>query len=276
MALYINTNTNAMTAENNLDTTEAALNTATEDLSSGLRINTAADDAAGYSIVEDLTAQSEGLSQAESNTQDAVSLVQTADGALNSVEEILQRIRELAVEYSGGTLSSADQGAIVSEINQLASEIDDISAQSQFNGITLFDGEALTFQVGANDGNTISITLSSLTGSTGIISGVDTVAGDLTSSSVLSTINSMIDDVSTQASELGAVQNRLSYTLDNLESYSENLSSASSTIQDVDIASEMTTYTQESVLEQSGISVLAQAEQQPQQVLKLIEDGMQS
>jgi flagellin len=158
MSLFINTNSEAMVAQNNLSTTESSLNTAMTDLSSGLRINTAADDAAGYAITEDLTSQVNGLDQANSNAQDATSLVQTADGALNDVGQMLQRVRELAVEYQGGTLDSTDQNAIVSEVQQLSSQIEQIGNQAQFNGISLFapNGSTgtgnLTFQVGANDG----------------------------------------------------------------------------------------------------------------------------
>ena len=287
MSLIINTNAEALIAQNNLTGTENGLNTAMTDLSSGLRINTAADDAAGYAITEDLTSQVNGLNQANSNAQDATSLVQTADGALNDVAQMLQRVRELAVEYQGGTLDSTDQNAIVSEVQQLASQIEQIGNQAQFNGISLFaptgaNGTGnLTFQVGANDNEVISIKLQALVGTNGIISLVDTItsgigkAGSATSLSlgangVLATLSAMIDAVSTLASAFGAVQNRLSYTMNNLSTYSENLTSAQSTIQDVDMAAEMTEFTKDQILEQSGISMLSQAEQNPQQVLKLL------
>ena len=287
MSLIINTNTEALIAQNNLSNTEGALNSAMTDLSSGLRINTAADDAAGYAITEDLTSQVNGLNQANSNAQDATSLIQTADGALNDVEQMLQRIRELAVEYQGGTLDSTDQNAIVSEVQQLGSQIEQIGTQAQFNGISLFDPVGangtgnLTFQVGANDAEVISITLQALVGTKGILSLVDTITSgiggtggassiSLGVSGVLATLSVMIDAVSTLASTFGAVQNRLSYTMNNLSTYSENLTSAQSTIQDVDMASEMTEFTKDQILEQSGISMLSQAEQNPQAVLKLL------
>jgi flagellin len=200
---------------------------------------------------------------------------------------MLQRVRELAVEYQGGTLDSTDKNAIVSEVQQLASQIEQIGNQAQFNGISLFAPTGatgtgnLTFQVGANDNEVISIKLQSLVGSHGVISLVDTItsgigkAGSSTSLSlgangVLATLSSMIDSVSTLASEFGAVQNRLSYTMNNLSTYSENLTAAQSTIQDVDMASEMTEFTKDQILEQSGISMLSQAEQNPQQILKLL------
>lgn len=281
MSLFINTNSEALVAQNNLSNTENALNSAMTSLSSGLRINTAADDAAGYAITQDLSAQVSGLNQANANAQDATSLVQTADGALNDVTQMLQRVRELAVEYQGGTLASTDQNAIISEVQQLASQIEQLGSQAQFNGISLFASGSLTFQVGANAGETISIKLEALTGSTGVVSLIDTVtsgigqAGSNTSLSlgdnnVLTTLTSMIDSVSTLASAFGAVQNRLSYTMSNLSTYSENLSAAQSTIQDVDMAAEMTTFTKDQILQQSGISMLSQAEQNPQAVLKLL------
>jgi flagellin len=286
MSLIINTNSEALVAQNNLTGTESSLNTAMTDLSSGLRINTAADDAAGYAITEDLTSQVNGLNQANSNAQDATSLIQTADGALNDVEQMLQRVRELAVEYQGGTLDSTDQNAIVSEVQQLVCQIDQIGNQAQFNGISLFAPTGtggtgnLTFQVGANDSEVIAITLQALTGSNGLLKSIDSITTDLTgggttfslgAAGILSTISNLIDSVSTLASEFGAVQNRLSYTMDNLSTYSENLTSAQSTIQDVDMASEMTEFTKDQILEQSGISMLSQAEQNPQQVLKLLQ-----
>jgi flagellin len=286
MSLIINTNSEALIAQNNLTGTESSLNTAMTDLSSGLRINTAADDAAGYAITEDLTSQVNGLNQANSNAQDATSLIQTADGALNDVEQMLQRVRELAVEYQGGTLDSTDQNAIVSEVQQLVCQIDQIGNQAQFNGISLFAPTGtggtgnLTFQVGANDSEVIAITLQALTGTNGLLKSIDSITTDLTgggttfslgAAGILSTISNLIDSVSTLASEFGAVQNRLSYTMDNLSTYSENLTSAQSTIQDVDMASEMTEFTKDQILEQSGISMLSQAEQNPQQVLKLLQ-----
>lgn len=281
MSLFINTNSEALIAQNNLNNTQMSLSGAMTDLSSGLRINTAADDAAGYAITQDLNSQVRGLNQANSNAQDATSLVQTADGALNDVAQMLQRVRELAVEYKGGTLDSTDKNAIVSEVQQLASQIEQIGNQAQFNGISLFAPGGttgtgnLTFQVGANTGETISITLQALTGSGGIISQIDSIGStgtgiSLGDANVLTTLTNMIDSVSTLASNFGAVQNRLSYTMSNLSTYSENLNSAQSTIQDVDMAAEMTEFTKDQILEQSGISMLSQAEQNPQQILKLL------
>jgi flagellin len=318
MALYVNTNSEAIIAQNNLSTTENSLNTAMTDLSSGLRINTAADDAAGYAISEDLTSQVNGLNQSTNNAQDATSLIQTADGALNDVGMMLQTIRSLTVEYNGGTLDSTDKDAIVSEVQQLVSQIVQVGQQAQFNGISLFDTAGastaglstatgtvggvsvqyatLTFQVGANDGQTISVSLVNLVtanGKTGILDELQvmvsnslnissaTVTGAATKTDAnigntngqygsLSLISAAIDQVSALAADFGAVQNRLSYTLDNLSTYSENLTSAQSTITDVDMASEETEFTKDQILEQAGISMLSQAEQNPQAILKLL------
>jgi flagellin len=286
MALYVNTNSEAIIAQDNLNTTESALNTSMTDLSSGLRINTAADDSSGYAISEDLTSQVNGLNEATNNANNAVSLVQTADGALNDVGQMLQTIRELTVEYQGGTLDSTDQNAIISEVQQLAAQISQIGGQAQFNGIYLFNPSAntttgaggnLTFQVGADQGQVITIKLQDLTGSSylqAVLSiGVGVGSGgtiSLGEASALTSLTTLIDNVSTLASEFGAVQNRLSYTLDNLSTYSENLTSAQATITDVDMASEETEFTKDQILEQAGISMLSQAEQNPQAVLKLL------
>jgi flagellin len=264
MSLTINTNTDAIVAHNNLVNTDQAMSNAMADLSSGLRINTAADDAAGYAISEDLTGQTNGLMQATQNAQDAVSMVQTADGTLNDVEQMLQRIRELAVEYGNGTNDSQDKAAIQSEVDQLTSEISRVGSTAQFNGITLFaSATSITFQIGANDGDTISITTATMSSMVGTVS--------LGGASTLSTIDSYINAVSAQAATFGAVQNRLSYTLDNLATYSENLTAAQSSIQDVDMASEETTFTKEQILEQAGVSMLAQANSDPQMILKLLQ-----
>jgi flagellin len=269
MSLIINTNTEAMVAQNNLSNTETALSGAMTDLSSGLRINTAADDAAGYAISEDLTGQTNGLTQATSNAQDAVSLIQTADGTLNDVEQMLQRVRELAVQYGAGTLSTSDQAAIQSEVNQLMSEIQRVGQTAQFNGINLFTSTStITFQIGANDGETISVTTKAMAS---LVSTSITLATGSAGSTTLSSIDGFINAVSAQAADFGAVQNRLGYTIDNLQTYSENLTAAQSQIQDVDMASEMTTFTGDQILEQAGISMLSQAEQNPQAILKLIQ-----
>ncbi len=414
MALYVGTDSEALIAQNNLSSTEYALSSAMTDLSSGLRINTAADDAAGYVIANDLTAQIGGLNQASSNAQNGVSLIQTAAGAINDVQQMLQRVRELAVEYNGGTLDATDKNAITSEISQLTGQIQQIGLQVQFNGITLFGGggsnpvssalaaeqsaysqfesdyatyyaevgtnpqavsnatatgaadpggalytaaqtlsakvaaldaaagvtdagigstaqaavsdistaaywapggwsavtstsfeasdlasattanqavvtyqsalvgavtalspaTTITFQVGANAGESIGVTISSLnpivSGLQGLTANNGQQLSEANNATLLSTISSYIDQVSSIGAQLGAIQNRLGYTLDNLSTYSENLSSARSTIKGTDMASAMTKFTKDQILQQTGISVLSQAEQNPQIVLKLL------
>jgi flagellin len=264
MSLIINTNTDALIAQNNLQTTDTAMSSAMQDLSSGLRINSAADDAAGYAITEDLTGQVNGLNQATSNAQDGVSLVQTAQGTLNDVEQMLQRIRELAVQAANGTNSPADTSAIQSEVNQLSGEITQLGTNSQFNGISLFAAAApVTFQVGANDADTLVVTTQAMTA---LVSASITV----NSAGALASISGYIDNVSAAAANYGAVQNTLGYAMDNLATYSENLSAAQSNIQDVNMASEETMFSKDQVLEQAGVSMLAQANQDPQMILKLL------
>jgi flagellin len=264
MSLMINTNIEAYDAHRNLVTTENSLAKSMQRLSSGLRINSAADDAAGLAISQKLTGQVNGLDQAQRNVQDGVSLVQTAEGSLNQVHAMLQRIRELAVQYQNGTLATSDQAAIQSEVNQLTSEINRIGTTAQFNGIALFSGSTtISFQVGANDGEVIAVSTTAMASLVGTIS--------LGTSTTLSSIDGFIGAVSDQRAQFGAVQNRLQYTLDNLATYQENLTSSLSRIRDVDMASEMVNFTKEQILQQAGTSMLAQANQAPQSVLKLLQ-----
>lgn len=264
MSLTVNTNVEAMNAQRNLSNTEGSLSMSMQRLSSGLRINTAADDVAGYAISQKLQGQINGLNQAQLNTQDAVSLSQTAQGSLNEVEQMLQRVRELAVQYKNGTNSESSKEAIVSEASQLTSEIERVGETTQFNGINLLKEEnTISFQVGANDGEVISVNTISLGESVGAIS--------LGEEEAISTIDSAIDKVSAAAGSFGAIQNRLQYTQSNLAVYSQNLSAAQSSIVDVDMAAEMTNFTKEQVLMQAGTAVLSQANQLPQAVLKLLQ-----
>jgi flagellin len=266
--MRINTNIEAFDAHRELEGTNAKLQKSMQRLSSGYRINTAADDAAGLAISEKLRAQISGLDQANRNAQDAVSLVQTAEGQLNEVHSMLQRVRELAVEYRNGTLSTTDRTAIQSEINQLASEIERIGTAAQFNGIPLLNGQVtVTFQVGANDGEDISITTATLWGTA-----VSTAAFDLsvTNSNDISEIDDAINSISAMRAQYGAVQNRLEHVINNLEIYQQNLTASESQIRDVDMAAEMANLTKFQVLQQAGTSMLAQANQEPQSVLKLL------
>jgi flagellin len=269
MALRIQNNVEAFNAHRNLSATETGLAKSMERLSSGYRINRAADDAAGLAISERLRGQINGLDQAQRNAQDAVSLVQTAEGSLTEVHAMLQRVRELAVQYKNGSLSTADRTAIQSEVYQLASEIERIGSSAQFNGINLLNSaQTISFQVGAKDGETITVTTVSL-GSTGGV-GSTYFALSSTGSSDISEIDAAIDNVSAQRAQFGAVQNRLEYTLQNAAIYQENLTSSESRIRDVDMAAEMVNFTKLQILQSAGTSMLAQANQSSQGVLSLL------
>ena len=267
MSLRIQNNVEAFNAHRNLVAVNDAVSKSMERLSSGYRINRAADDAAGLAISEKMRGQISGLAQAQRNAQDAVSLVQTAEGSLDQVHAMLQRIRDLAVEYKNGTLSTTDQQAIQSEVNQLASEIERIGSSASFNGIALLNATStISFQVGADDGQAITISTISL-GST-----LGTAFYSLTASGTadISEIDAAINEVSATRATFGAVENRLNYTQDNAEIYQENLTSSESRIRDVDMASEMVNFTKLQILQQAGTSMLAQANQAPQGVLSLL------
>jgi len=281
MSLSILTNVSAMNVQQNLLKSSNAVATSMERLSSGLRINTAADDAAGYAISEGLTSQVNGLNQASMNTSDAVSMVQTASSSLTNVQNMLQRVYELGVQYNNGSNSSTDQSDIQSEVNQLTQEIDRQQGSSNFNGINLLNGSAggsgtVTFQVGANGGDTLTATFSSVEGSSGLgmYSWSSAATGgtviDLGSSTALASLTNAINNISSMAATLGAVQNRLQYTSDSISSTEQNLSASNSQIKDVNMAQEMTKMTQQQILEQAGTSMLAQANAQPQLILKLL------
>jgi flagellin len=269
MALRIQNNVEAFNAHRNLTMTEGGIAKSMERLSSGYRINRAADDAAGLAISERLRGQIGGLDQAQRNAQDAVSLVQTAEGSLTEVHAMLQRVRELAVQYKNGSLSNVDRTAIQSEVNQLASENERIGSSAQFNGINLLNSsQTISFQVGAKDGETIVVSTISL----GSASGVGSTYYALTSTGAtdISEIDAAIDNVSSQRAQFGAVQNRLEYTLQNAAIYQENLTASESRIRDVDMASEMVNFTKLQILQQAGTSMLAQANQASQGVLSLL------
>ncbi len=261
MGLTVNTNLEAMDAARNLNNTENMLGTAMQRLSSGLRINSAADDVAGYAISERLKGQVSGLNQATQNISDAVSLAQTAQGALNDVVGMLQRVRELAVQYANGTTSETDKEAIEQETEQLKEEITRVGETTTFNGVKLLEGgEEIKFQVGANEEETVAVKTIELS---------EAVEG--ASVTEIKTIDEALDAVTKAAGEYGAVQNRIQYTATNLEVYSQNLSSAVSQIVDVNMASEMTNFTKDQVLQQAGVAILAQANQLPDAVLKLLQ-----
>jgi flagellin len=265
MALRINSNVDAMAAHRHLAQTSDKISQAMDRLSSGLRINKAADDAAGLGISEKMRAQIRGLAQAQRNIQDGVSMVQTAEGNLDEVHSILQRVRELAVQYKNGSTSTAGKAAIQSEVDQLAAEITRVSSSAVFNGVHLLDSSAtaVTFQVGANDGETILVSFADLSAAVG------TAFSNMATAS-LTDVDAAIDAVTSLRSGFGAVQNRLEHALAVTGVYQENLTSAESRIRDVDMAEEMVNLTKNQILQQAGTAMLAQANQAPQSVLNLL------
>ncbi|HEY8415265.1 MAG TPA: flagellin, partial [Thermaerobacter sp.] len=247
------------------------LNKSLERLSSGLRINRAADDAAGLAISEKMRAQIAGLQTAQRNAQDAISLIQTAEGALNETHSILQRMRELAVQAASDTNTDADRQQIQKEVSQLISEVTRIAQTTEFNTQKLLDGSftAKVFQIGANNGQTITVSINDMSAS-GL--GIDTVdvSTQAGAAAAIATLDTAIDDVSAQRADLGALQNRLEHTIANLGVAVENLQAAESRIRDVDMALEMANFTRNQILLQSGTAMLAQANAMPQAVLQLL------
>ena len=285
MGLRIQNNVEAFNAHRQLTGTAAKAAKSMEKLSSGYRINRAADDAAGLAISEKMRGQIGGLAQAQRNAQDGVSLVQTAEGALTEVHSMLQRVRDLKVQYSNGTLDTPDKEAIAAEVKQLATEIGKIRSDTEFNGIKLLDGTggtsgSISFQVGANAGESISVTTKDITASatsTGMSAlatvgsaATDAAASTAFNSVTLDNIDDAIEKVSSLRASFGAVQNRLEHRLNNLATYQENLVASESRIRDVDMASEMVDFTKLQILQQAGTSMLAQANQAPQSVLSLL------
>jgi flagellin len=229
-------------------------------LSSGLRINSSSDDVAGYAISERMQGQVNGLNQATQNIADAVSLAQTGQGALNDIVGMLQRIRSLAVEFANGTTSEEDKKAIETEAEQLTQEIERVTETTTFNGVELLNGgEAFKFQVGANEEETVEIETIEIGGA---------AAASVTE---IKSVDEAINEVTKAAGQFGAAQNRIQYTESNLEVYSQNLSSAVSGLKDVNMATEMTNFTKEQVLQQAGVAILAQANHLPEAVLKLLQ-----
>ncbi|WP_066892501.1 flagellin N-terminal helical domain-containing protein [Clostridium nigeriense] len=269
--MIINHNMNALNAHRNMTGNTTTAGKSMEKLSSGLRINRAGDDAAGLAISEKMRGQIRGLDQAGRNSQDSISLIQTAEGALNETHSILQRMRELAVQGANDTNVTVDRSAIKAEIDQLSSEITRISSQTEFNEQKLLDNTfaGKQFQVGANKGQTISLSISGMSATSLKVDSlaVDTVAN---ANTAISSISSAITKVSTERSKLGALQNRLEHTINNLGTASENLTAAESRVRDVDMAKEMMTFSKNNILQQAAQAMLAQANQQPQGVLQLL------
>jgi flagellin len=272
MGLRVNTNIAAMTAQRNLAGVSQRLSGNFGRLSSGMRISTAADDAAGLGISERMRAQVRSLNVASRNAQDGVSLAQTAEGALQEVNNNLTRMRELAIQASNGTLTSQDRATLDTEFQALITEIDRVSGQTTFNGVNLLDGTttSLSVQVGNNSGEAIAVSLADMTATALSIGGesVSTAAGAATA---LAAIDTAIDNVTTTRGALGAAQNRLTSAISSILNTRENLSAAESRIRDVDVAIETADLTRNSILQQAAVSVLAQANTQPQLALSLLQ-----
>ncbi|MBE6048755.1 MAG: flagellin [Clostridium sp.] len=269
--MVINHNMSAANALRNSAANQTQAGKSMEKLSSGLRINRAGDDAAGLSISEKMRGQIRGLEQASTNAQDGISMLQTAEGALNETHNILQRMRELAVQASNDTNVAEDREAITSEITQLQSEVTRIATDTEFNTQKLFTQEAttVTFQVGANEGQSISVTFGKMDAAGLGIDSLD-MSDNAKATASITTINDAIKSVSSERSKLGAVQNRLEYTISNLDNSSENLTSAESRIRDVNMAKEMSEFSKNNILQQAAQAMLSQANQQPQNVLQLL------
>jgi len=272
MGLRINQNIAAMNAHRNLSVTDGQMAKSLEKLSSGFRINRAADDAAGLAISEGLRSQVGGLKVAVRNAQDGVSVVQTAEGALTETHSILQRMRDLAVQASNdGALSDPDKAKADKEYQALATELDDIASRTTFNGTKLLDGSytAKDFQVGANSAETLSVTIGDMSAATlGAVGDIKTKA---TAQTALASLDTAIGTVSTERAGLGAVQNRLEHKINNLNVAVENLSASESRIRDTDMAQEMVSFTRSQILSQAGTAMLAQANQASQGVLRLLQ-----
>ena len=286
--MRINTNVAAMNTYSRLTAANTAKANSLAKLSSGSRINKAGDDAAGLAISEKMKSQIGGLTQAKRNAQDGISLVQTAEGALNETHSILERMRDLAVQGGNGTLTDEDKGAINKELTALHEELSRIAKDTQFNGMSLFaasnakDKNSFTFQIGANKDQSLSVEVGMMDGSN--LLGIKTAAsfvlkatvgkadnGGITAGAMIEKIDTAIQDVSNQRAGLGAVQNRLEHTINNLTATNENLSDANSRIRDVDMAEEMMTFTKSNILSQAATSMLAQANAMPNSVLNLLQ-----
>lgn len=277
MALSINTNIASLTAQRNLTSTQSSLNTSLQRLSSGLRVNSAKDDAAGMYSIERMTADIRGLNQAVRNAQDGISLAQTGEGSMSQVQSALQRIREIAVQSSNATVE--DRDGLQAEVDQLTQELSRIVTTTEFNGSKLLDGSAssLVFQIGADGAasNQISVSGVDLTGITGYAAsltatGTVDVSSATTASAAIATVDTAIDTVSTNRATFGAVQNRFEAVVVNLTNYSENLTGARGRIQDADFAMETANLTRAQILQQAGTAMLAQANTLPQTALALL------
>lgn len=279
MAMIVQHNLQAMNSNRQLSITTDSQAKATEKLSSGYKINRAADDAAGLTISEKMRAQVRGLTQASANAQDGISMVQTAEGALAEVHEMLQRMNELAVKAANGTMTSADRTAVQMEVKALTSEIDRVQQSTNFNTLYLLSGNLqIRLQVGAKGRQTIYLSIASMSANglginnLTVSSGTSTnkISNAVNAQNAIGTISAAIKKVSEQRSKLGAIQNRLEHTIKNLDNIAENTQAAESAIRDTDIAKTMVEYSKNNILSQAGQSMLAQANQSTQGALSLL------
>jgi len=275
VSMYINTNVAAINAHRNLSFNNTQMGKTMEKLSSGYRINRAADDAAGLAISEKMRFQINGLNQAIRNAQDGISLIQTAEGALTEVHAMLQRMNVLANQAANGIYKSDDRDKLQKELDQLIEEIDNIANNTKFNGISLLKQDGInevTFQIGVYEDNKISVEIKNLGSDDLNLSGLKNIVDDDGNAArgVIETIEQAINTVSEQRAVFGAVQNRLEHTINNLGVNVENLSASESRIRDADMAKEMTNFTRNQILVQAGTAMLAQANAVPQNVLRLL------
>lgn len=275
MALYVNTNVSSLNSQRQLINSGKSLDTSFQRLSSGLRINSAADDAAGLQISNRLTSQIQGLDQAIRNANDGISLAQVAEGAMDEITSALQRIRVLSVQSQNGINSSSDRLALQKEVSALKAEISRIASTTQFGGVKLLDGKySSTFLVGANAGQTISVNISRQGGGFGTSGlslsnlSISSLAG---ASRALASIDSAIGIIDSKRADLGAIQNRFQSTIRNLSNIVENVSSARSRIKDTDFAKETAELTRSQILQQASTTILAQSNQRPQSALSLLQ-----
>jgi len=271
--MRINTNVAALNSYNQLNNTNNSMQKSLERLSSGKRINRASDDAAGLAISEKMKAQINGLSQAQRNAQDGISMIQTAEGALKETHAILQRMRELSVQAANDSNTDADRTEIQAEVDELTKEVTRIANTTEFNTKNLLDGTlTAVFHIGANSGQSTTLKIADMKATSGLSIGTAdmSVTSQSEADAAIATIDSAIDSVSSERSKLGAYQNRLEHTINNLSASEENLTAANSRIEDVDMAKEMMNLSKQQILSQAGTAMLAQANQMPQGVLQLL------
>jgi len=266
----INTNVNALFAQNALKTNTRVMGSAMEQLSTGSRVNSAKDDAAGLAIGQNMTSQVRGLNQAVRNLNDGINMIQTAEGALVETSNMLQRMRELAVQSSNGTYSTTQRGYLNTEFQALSSQITKIATETKWNDTAVLAATSFTFQAGAASGQTITATVTTTPTAIGLSIDALTVSTAAASGTAITTLDAAIGTVNTQRAAFGAAVNQMTYGVDNLTNISSNLSASKSTIMDTDYATASTQLSKTQIIQQAATAMLAQANQQPQSVLALL------